>query len=455
MPRNVSISDHGRSGFVVYRDHSGSLDFHWDFGGGDEVVTLRVTDPAAWANGSAWPIDRRPELLRFVAAEVIRQKAPTCRAEIDEAAGVLHLRQAAPMPVRPSPPAGSGFDWLPRLTLGRGLVVLGVAVSLVGLAGFVRHALQIDPGKGMPIAQALRTERYVATLVRSLEAYVPSLHRDAGQDRYTIRLDLVPLDGSATRQVPLRHGLTASSTPFARLLGSDGRVVWFDVAGIGGVDLGSLQLLPAKAVQQAAPALARSAPGAASWRAQGWQHQRAAGLFVAPDTWLGLHGDAEAARDVRPGRWLKRVQAAATAANAAVPRRLYQGKLDPASADGHQRIRSMAVLGNAAYLDAAFLRRDDRSEPVSLSGPLGALMLFTSRTGPSGTVMLARVDSSGAVRWQVDTGIDRRGLTQILPGERSLVLVGTRLPQPGRVSSPRVVIVDHLSGLVTELAPWQ
>jgi hypothetical protein len=452
MQRSVSITDQGRSGFVVYQDHSGSLRFYWDFGGADVVVTLQVTDPAAWAAGPAWPIDRRADVLRFVAAEVIRQKAPGCLAEIEEAAGVLRFRQARPVPVRPLPSKPFGVHRLSQLKVRLGLVVLGVSVGLAGLAGFARHALQIAPGKGTPIGQALRTDRYVATLVRSLEPYVPSLHRDAGRDRYSVRLDLVPLDGSATRQVPLRHGLTAGSTPFALLLGTDGRTVWFDVAGVGGVGLDSLQPLSADAVHRAAPSMAGPARGGASWLATGWQQQRAAGLFVAPDSWLGLHGDAEAERDVKPGRWLKRVQQASTAH---VSRRLYQGKLDPAAADGHLRIRSMTLLDTAAYLDAAFLRRDETSEPVQLSGPAGALMLFTSRAGLSGTVMLARVDTSGVVRWQVDTGIDRRGLSQILPGARSVVFIGTRLPQPGRVSSPQVVIVDHLTGAVTGLAPWQ
>jgi hypothetical protein len=64
----------------------------------------------------------------------------------------------------------------------------------------------------------------------------------------------------------------------------------------------------------------------------------------------------------------------------------------------------------------------------------------------------ARVDHSGAVLWQVDTGIDRFSLKQILPGESSTAFVGTRPPVPDKVSEPLLVLVNHADGSARTLS---
>jgi hypothetical protein len=95
---SVSISGRGRSGHVVYRESAGEQTFYWEFGGRDVVATVQVGTEADWRRNAPWAADRRADILRFVAAEVLRQKAPGCAAEIADGAGCIVIRQ------RESPP---------------------------------------------------------------------------------------------------------------------------------------------------------------------------------------------------------------------------------------------------------------------------------------------------------------------------------------------------------------
>jgi hypothetical protein len=131
---------------------------------------------------------------------------------------------------------------LTTLRMYLGLIVLAGAL-LIGAGLWMNNALfTIDPGKGTAIGYSVRTDRHVATLIQTLETYVPSLDRNHGNDRYSVSLFLVPLDGSSARLIPLRSGLAPDGFGLAKVLGSDGRTLWFNVAGIGGVDLDDYQL---------------------------------------------------------------------------------------------------------------------------------------------------------------------------------------------------------------------
>jgi len=88
----VDIREDGRSGAVVYREAAGSLSFYWEFGGGETLAIIDVGDEAAWREKQSWTAGRRAEILQRVSGEVIRQKAPGHRAEIDERRGCLYIR---------------------------------------------------------------------------------------------------------------------------------------------------------------------------------------------------------------------------------------------------------------------------------------------------------------------------------------------------------------------------
>ena len=390
--RRVSIEDQGRCGKVIYEEGGNRLAGYWEFSGGEAVAYVRCGTVEEWSH-QPWALDRREEILRYIADEVVRQKAPGCRAEIDARSGdiLLYASAASPDSAAQRRPSATGLGsqahagvsrgvtpemraaearWVFRLTTLRaqlGLIVLAIAL-LIGAGVWVRDKfLSIDPGKGTAIGLSVRTDRHVATLIQSLEPYVPTLDRNHGNDTYGISLFLVPLDGSATKLIPLRRGLSPNAFSLAKIYGSNGRTLWFDVAGLGGVDLQSYELRTEAEVAAVDPR-------------------------NLPRPW----GDSP------------------------LPPRLE---------------RSLA--------------------PIPAVNPAGSISVEASAPGLQGTAIVMRMDTAGEVLWRVDTGISRLGLQQVLPGEESIALVGPRPPVPGKVSEPLLVIVDHASGRQVTHSLWQ
>lgn len=384
--------------------------------------------------------------------------APSCEARIDLIGGDIQLRQSG-VPAGPSashgprhngpvPPisgvshsgtaASAWFFRLSTLRMKLALVVLAGSV-LAGSAVWAMNVLfAIKPGKCTAIGLTLRTDRHVASLIRNLDPYVPSPNRDRGKDTYSISLFLVPLDGSGTRLIPLRSGLSPGAFGLARILGSDGRTLRFDVAGIGGLDLDTHGLRPQLEVSRVDPrTLPR--PWGSSPIAPKPEHFLAAGLMTSPNAWLGLHSAAEAERSFRPQQWIRPV---VHAEGGKQMRRFHVGQLQLDGVTGLQRIVGMRVV-------------DDTAAPIRMDKPAGALMLYTSAPGLNQTAVVSRVDAGGQVQWRTDIGIDRFALKQILPGQDTTVFVGTRPPVPGKVSEPLLVVVDHHSGRQVTHSLWQ
>ena len=149
------------------------------------------------------------------------------------------------------------------------------------------------------------------------------------------------------------------------------------------------------------------------------------------------------------------VPASKAAGNNRDARWLYRGTVEPDSSGQYFRLLSLAPLSDQAWINGAFLRLDDRSEPLRLADPASALLLHTSDASLKGTAVLARVDNQGHTLWSADSGIDRFRLEQILPGSDAMVLVGTRPAEPGKVPEPLLVIVDNVTGSMTRHSLWQ
>lgn len=516
MDRSIVVTEQGRSGEVIYRETGGEtslcLSFFWEFGAGDVVASVRTGTEAEWRATHPWALSRRSEILHFVAAELIRQKASRCRAEIDDAGGWINLRNDSagpptppgasqathqpppPVPSPLSPPVGGqrSSSWPTRLSRLRMAVGIGTGVAALCVGGGVwlaGKALSIDPGKGTPVGECARTGAHVSVLIQTLEPYVPSPNRDHSKNRQRLSIFVVPLDGSAPRLIPVAGNLEPNAYSLAKILGSDGRTIWFDAVGLHGVDERSFKLVDASDLQAANPSLpsqwwddTRGMEVAGRLRITTRDRSQAleidpvtlravpvapqpstrsplkapltdvlaAGFQTSPTTWLGLHSAADLEGAYKPSRWVRRIE---HADDAKVPRRLCRGELEPSESRG--KILSMTPLGDTEYINAAFVRADRASEPLRLADPAGALMIWSSTPGLGSTVMVGRVDDAGTVLWQVDTGIDRFKLAQILPGKESTVLVGTRPPVPDKVSEPILVIVEHSSGQARTVSLWQ
>lgn len=454
MGKIVTITEGGRTGAVVYHEGAKRLSFWWEFGGGDVVAIVNVGDEEEWRLKHPWAVERRAEILGFVAAEVVRQKAPSCRAEIQRDCIYLRLETSTVggLPPLPSstPTSARQFDSTKWRSLREKLAtaVFIMALLLAGLVWLKNKFLVINPGKGTPIGLTVRTDQHLATFIQTLIPYTPSLNRNHAEDRYRLSLFLVPLDGSQVRMVDLEPNPPASSFNLAKVLGSDGRVLWFDVGGVGGVDLKTFKLVrPADvrdAVVPSAPPHWPLSPSIDTYLSAGFQ--------VASNAWFGLHSKQEIEGEFAQRKWLRRV---VRAEDAKQLRRFHRGDLDPDSTTEYRRILSMTPVGEAEYLNAAFLRLDDRSEPLRLGEPDSALMIYTSDPGRTGTLVVARVDLSGKILWSVDTGMDRFDLQQILPGKTAMVFVGKRPPVPNQVSEPLVVIVENRTGKMETHSLWR
>lgn len=485
----LAIEGKGRCGSVHYKESAGQLTFYWELGGGDFVALINVGDAAAWRAQPPWAAGRRAEILRRVADEVVRQMSPGGRAEIDDKAGWINLRAGASVP--PQPPTRPGVSFVTRLTRFRlilGLIVLVVAVSAIAL----RNVFMIASPTGFPVGLSIRTPEHIATLIQTLEPYVPSLHRNPSNDRYRLALFLHPVDGrSAGRKVLIVKQRPAGEFRLAKLLGFDGRTVWFAAADLGGVNLATGKLVGPAELYAANPSLADAwdDPGRVSFeqRLRVTSPDRRTALEVDPDTlragpvsverdaakspfeltlldylsagarsspteWLGLHSTREAERDYRPKSWLTR---SGRPEETKDMRRFYQGQLGPELDRGNRAILSMTALSGSEYLNAAFVRADAKADPLRLSGPDGFLMIYTSRPGLAGTLIVARVDTAGKIVWNADTGIHRFKLSQILPDARRVGFIGTRPPVANKVPEPILVLVDTDTGALSTVSLWQ
>lgn len=91
---------------------------------------------------------------------------------------------------------------------------------------------------------------------------------------------------------------------------------------------------------------------------------------------------------------------------------------------------AVVQLEKAAYLlDGGFLLDKATAQPIHLRNPDSWLFIGKSRVGREGTVVLKRIDKSGNIRWQFDTGLTEWAYW-LCTGDRLLVL-GADNPELG------------------------
>lgn len=333
-----------------------------------------------------------------------------------------------------------------KLRFKLALFVAFAALIFGAVMWFGKKVLSVAPASGVPLGECVRTANHIASLIQATDPHLPEISGRGGNTTTSISILLIPLDGSEPKMIVIAEGLTPNQYALAKILGSDGQVLWFDVNGIGGVDLKRMQLL--------APAEVRDpyVPKPAWPFAISPDTYLSAGFITAPGQWLGLHSEEELLGEFAPKKFVRRV---VSQENRKQMRRFYRAELESPVEEKYHRIESMAPLGDDEYYNAAFLRMDDEAEPLRLSDPDGALMIHTSGPGLKGTAIISRVDLSGKVTWSVDTGIDRFKLTQILPGKDSFAFVGTRPAVPDKLSEPLVVIVENTTGKAIEHSLWR
>lgn len=274
------------------------------------------------------------------------------------------------------------------------MLVLGVGAAVLLAALLVGRSFLTVKTTGAPWGSSVRSGDAIVTMMTRLEPYLPRLHRNPANDRYTVGL-LVHSAGAGARGrfVELAKGQRPSDLNQAKLGPVDGSRVWF-VAGSPGVyDVRSERI---------------------DWRPDG-----------EPPTRPFTPADLATGRDA-----------------------LRLMLVDPGSPP---RIGSVSLPGGEGMYQAGFLRTERQGAILRLAGD-DVLLLFESKPYRAGTVMVARVGSDGSMQWTLDTGIGE--LREAFPDPAFPALIGDRPREPGKVPEPILVTVDVGAGRVTTRTLW-
>lgn len=492
MVGTVTTRMEGREGRVFYSEGPGRvLEGYFEFGGDDVVAVVSFGSPDDWAAAHPWAVERRDEILRLIATELIREDTSNVDPEINPATGVILLRRragamtSAPPSARPN---AAAFFWrLNRLKALAAAAALGAAVVVGGLALMGQEAVTMAQPAGSPLNESVRYEGGVATLIVRTDPQGPRWSGRGGGQTVTVSLLLTPFDGAEPRLAPLVRGVDPGAVSLARVLGSDGVTVWVEAGGLSGVRLRDGAVLTAADLARANPGLDPSwwEDGRGMAISEGRLHvirrDRSAAIDIDPETlsaattaprpgpprlsppdqaafmaagfltsdggWLGLLTPED-----RPGRWVAAVEDA-EAGN--TNRYLTRGAGAPSSDRRRLRLASLEPVSETPYLNAGFLRVNADAAPLRLEGPTGALLIHTRPPVLTGTLLVSRVDETGRVLWTTDTDLDRYTLRQVLPGDGVSAFVGARLPEPGRVSEPLIVLLANDTGRITTHSLWR
>lgn len=507
MPQTLTITENGRDGHVEYSEGLlRTISGYWEFGGSDVVTIVSMGTCDEWHRHQPWAVERRATILRFVAQEVISQRAPTCTADIDEEEGVILLRLSGAAAARPQVgeggPSNKAVEFVRRYKNYK--TMLGTAVLAIALIGGAigwlgRKVLSVAPANGVPLNESVRYggpdpahPSGIANLIQYTDPHLPEISGRGGNTTTSISVLLIPSDGAEPHVVPLVKEVAGQGHALARIIGSDGHTLWCDATGLFGVRLNDHSIVKAEDLQEANPTLdarwwsdprgmdiidgrlhvtnddrsagldvdpitLKALPGSPRIGTDRFNKPEitdhfAAGFIASPGTWIGVHAVEELEGEFQEGKWVRAIESAEDAKRS---RRLFSGVLEPSDDGTHHRIRSMRPINDIDHLNAAFLRLHDKSEPLRVPAPESVLMVHTSDPGLGGTLVVSRVDLEGRILWSSDTGLDRFLLQQILPATDAFAFVGNPPAVEGKLSEPMVVLVDNVTGKLTRHSLWR
>jgi hypothetical protein len=76
---HVGYTSKGRSGTVIFYRNDLTLNFPFEFGGGETLAVIEVPTPEAWEKETRLPLVERQHILEFVAKRIIRDQASKCK----------------------------------------------------------------------------------------------------------------------------------------------------------------------------------------------------------------------------------------------------------------------------------------------------------------------------------------------------------------------------------------
>lgn len=323
------------------------------------------------------------------------------------------------------------------------LTLVGVALLAVLAFATVRTMLTVRT-TGAPWGASVREGDRIVTLISRVEPYVPSLDRSGGDDRSTLALLVQSArDPGQRRMVTLASGLEPTALGRARLTGITGGRVSFLAPGAGSYDLDAEAI--AWQTNGARPAVATTLAELATGD-DALRLMLAAGVFTAPDRWLGLLTDDEAARDFRPG---SHPGATDQPDRTRGVRRAWVAAID--RTDGRPRIVRITPLDGDGMRDAALVREGRTRDVLQLEGG-GYLIVYETGVYPRLLVAVARLLPDGTVAWSRDTEIGT--LREVLPDAAYPALIGERPHVADSVAEPILVVIDAGGGATSTRSLW-
>lgn len=357
------------------------------------------------------------------------------------------------------------------------LVVLALAAGTFGLV----RVFQVRT-IGAPFGASVLVGDALATLTRTQEPFLPSLHRNPDHDRFRIDLLVTPLDPAAKpRRIPLARDLDrAALHPGTKLLGLDGPLLWMLVPELRAVDTRSDRVVTLRGLQAANPQLAdvwttarvhfdeglhlvsadrqraytidpdtlRARPEMTAPRVA-WQNPVAtvdAYLCLAgpidSETWVAMLTSSERDATFRVG---STVFSNPPLLKTREPRALHRIRMEQAGS--RQRVAAVDAISGEGRADGALVRSAPERGPFVSSEP--ASVLVTSQLGSrlNPIVGLSRLALDGRTLWSIDTGL--REFEQVISRPDRVVLLGN-LPSPeGKVPEPVAVVVEMATGQST------
>jgi hypothetical protein len=261
-------------------------------------------------------------------------------------------------------------------------------VLLVTAAGCTSRTIAV------PIGASARAGDFIATLVRSHDPAVVSLHPNPEDQRFTLSLLLV--SNSERRVVTIASGLRQADagSNTQRILGDDGQRLWFLWSETSAYDYKARKLLRRQELPRQIPKTLEDS------------FVRLSESLPAQDHFLSSTKD----------------------------------------------------FGGAEHYKSALIHRyvagnRGTTQTLRLTDPDSVLLTYWTQRGLKGTFVVSRIESTtGKALWTVNTGF--ADLDQILPDARQLAIRGKGPMVPDKLSEPFVMLIDTATGAQTMHSLW-
>lgn len=343
---------------------------------------------------------------------------------------------------------------------------------------------------GTPLGPALRSATHVFQLIDTQERYLPSLHRNASKNRFSIDLLVIPIADPSKQEIfkLIRQQQSNALTPMTKILGVDGDVVWIQALDTFAVNLRTKRVANESDLRKANPELAlflqsakpeftdrflaispdwhqayafsgetlkassHQPPPRDSWldeqRSSRVENSLCSGGLISASEWISIATPEEARNNFKIGFSLPR-DFSSHEKNQQF--QLYRGTTD--TSESRPKILQFSRVSETEFRAANFLRTHPNDAILHANNPDSVFLLHQSGPQLFAPFSLTRLTPDGKIIWSTSTGIGR--LSQTLPSTDVIALLGETPQVENIVSEPLLVLINVASGKAKTVILWQ